>query len=309
MPPGMSPLEVRDYWSSDTRSLPIVVKEALAFVNTLQACKTLVTNARVDAHTDNMAFLQSWEKQGGKNVQLNDALKKLHQTAFDLNAVISLKYVPSSANPADPPSRVLSDLDCMLSRKAWQELEKRFGPHTIDLMSLDSNAQVDSKGDMLRHFTPFFTPHSSGVNVFAQTISAAENAFVFPLFLLVGPFLRFLLESELCFTIVVPKLYPLPFWWPTLISCSDAHLQLGSKRDLGTLSFLHGMQVCYSSTSLGPFRLQSCKWKIDIFLSFSLSSDDPEFGQQPSHVHNVLFSMMTHLTFVRDVDLEKIQLL
>ena len=61
------------------RSLPIVVKEALAFVNTLQAGKTLVTNARVDAHTDNMAFLQSLEKQGGKNVQLNDALKKLHQ--------------------------------------------------------------------------------------------------------------------------------------------------------------------------------------------------------------------------------------
>ena len=59
MPPGMSPLEVRDYWSSDTRSLTIVVKEALAFVNTLQAGKTLVTNAHVDAHTDNMALLQS----------------------------------------------------------------------------------------------------------------------------------------------------------------------------------------------------------------------------------------------------------
>ena len=103
VPPGMLPLEVRDYWSSDARSLPIVVKEAIAFVYTLQAGKTLVTNARVDAHTDNMAFLQSWEKQGGKNVQLNDALKKLHQTAFELNTVFSLKYVPSSANPADPP--------------------------------------------------------------------------------------------------------------------------------------------------------------------------------------------------------------
>ena len=88
-------------------------------------------------------------------MQLNDALKRLHQTAFELNAVISFKYIPSSTNPADPPSRVLSDLDCMLSRKAWQELKKRFGPHTIDLMSLDSNAQIDSKGEMLRHFTPF----------------------------------------------------------------------------------------------------------------------------------------------------------
>lgn len=37
--PGMSPFEVRDYWTSDTRSHPIVVKEALAFVNTLKAGK------------------------------------------------------------------------------------------------------------------------------------------------------------------------------------------------------------------------------------------------------------------------------
>ena len=36
--------------------------------NTFQAGKTLVTNARVDAHNDNMAFLQSLEKEGDKNV-------------------------------------------------------------------------------------------------------------------------------------------------------------------------------------------------------------------------------------------------
>jgi len=79
----------------------------------------------------------------------------------------------------------------MFSRTTWQELEKRFGPHTIDLMSLDLNGQIDSKGRMLRHFTPFFTPHSSAVKIFAQTISTAENAYVFPPFLLVGPLLRF----------------------------------------------------------------------------------------------------------------------
>ena len=235
--PGMPPFEIRDYWIEDARSLPIVVKEALAFVYTLQASKTLVSNARVDAHTDNTAFLQSWEKQGGKNAQLNDVLKKLHDTAFALNTVISLKYVPSCANPADPPSRVLSDMDCMLARKVWLQLERRFGPHTIDLMSLDSNAQSNSMGNTLRHFTPFFTPQSSGVNVFAQSISADENAYVFPPFVLTGPLLRFLLGCEFCFTIVVPKLYPLPFWWPILLSRSRVRLQLGSKGDLGILLF------------------------------------------------------------------------
>ena len=62
--PGMPPFEIRDYWMGDSRSLAIFVKETLAFVITLQDGKTLVTNARADVHIDNMAFLQSLEKQG-----------------------------------------------------------------------------------------------------------------------------------------------------------------------------------------------------------------------------------------------------
>ena len=157
----------------------------------------------------------------------------------------------------------------MLSRKAWQELEKRFGPHTIHLTSLDSNTQIDSKGKMLSHFTPFFTPHSSGVNLFAQTILAAENAYLFPPFLLFGPLLRFLLESELCFTIVVPKLYPLPFRWPILISHSHPRLQLGSKRDLEILLFPSRSASFVTRPlpwELSAFRVASGKWTL-----FSLS--------------------------------------
>ena len=117
MPPGMSPLEVRDYWSRDTGFLPNVVKEALAFVNTLQAGKTLVTNVRMDGHTDNIAFLQSLEKQGSKNVQLNDALKKLHQTALELNAVIPLKmYHLPPTQPINPPASCRIWIACFLGK-------------------------------------------------------------------------------------------------------------------------------------------------------------------------------------------------
>ena len=65
----------------------------------------------------------------------------------------------------------------------------------------------------------------------------------------------------------------------------------GKQKGFGNspLSFT-GCKFCYLSTSLGPFRLQSSKWKIDIFLSFPLSPDDPEFGDRPSHVHNVLIN-------------------
>ena len=62
--PGIPPFEIRDCWMGDSRSLVIFAKETLALVITLQAGKTLVTNGLVNVHIDNMAFLQSREKQG-----------------------------------------------------------------------------------------------------------------------------------------------------------------------------------------------------------------------------------------------------
>lgn len=57
--------------------------------------------------------------------------------------------------------------------------------HSFDLMALDSNAQVDLNGDSLPHFTPW----SSGVNLFAQTLRDERldmrNPFVPPIFCLI----------------------------------------------------------------------------------------------------------------------------
>lgn len=151
--------------------------------------------------------MQSWLKQGGKNPQLNDVLKDLSSTLLECNATLSLQFLSSAGNPADFPSRKLSDKDCMLSRSAWLKVESFFGPHTLDMMALDSNVS----GNLLRHFIPHPTPLSAGVNVFAQVISREENAYVFPPFVLVGPLLKFLEISPVNFTIIAPRLYPLPF--------------------------------------------------------------------------------------------------
>ena len=157
-------------------------------------------------------LIQAKEKQGGKSKPLNDALKELFQNSsrpeyFPLFAVRAL-----SSQQADALSRVLSDKDCMLAPEPWKKLENLFGPHTFDLMTLDSNVQIGCSGSPLPHFTAFPTPGSRGVNVFAQNVASQENAYVFPPFILVGPLLRFLGKASFSFTILVPKLSPLPYW-------------------------------------------------------------------------------------------------
>ena len=102
-------------------------------------------------------------------------------------------------------------------------------------MALDSNAQPATKECPLTHFTPFPTPQSAGVNLFAQnpiTWKRKENPYVFPPFNLIGPTLKFLLYTGISFTIVVPNLPVKPFWWPILFSAASDQFLLCKKGDL-----------------------------------------------------------------------------
>ena len=160
------------------------VKEALALVKTLKAGKSVLSNCLGGRSRGLPSAYPSLGKTGGKSTQLNDALKELFQTLLAQNISLCLQFVPCPLNQADALSRVLSDKDCMLAPEPWRELESLFGPHTFDLMALDSNAQIGCSGSPLPHFTPFPTPGSRGVNVFAQDLTSQENAYVFPPFIL-----------------------------------------------------------------------------------------------------------------------------
>lgn len=251
---GGPPLECHGRWSDSDSSKSIATKEALALAFTIQSASAVVKNCRLDAHVDSMALIQSWERQGGKSKELNDVLKVLYHSMLRQNVSFDLKYIPSAHNPADALSRVLSDKDCMLASDGWATLESLFGPHSIDLMALDANAQPDSSGTPLKHFTPFASPASHGVNLFAQHLSCAENAYVFPPFVMVGPVLRFL--GNATFTIVVPKLTPIPYWWPILQARATQCVTLGRKGDMGVLLF---------PTAQGSFRTRPLQWDLLAF--------------------------------------------
>lgn len=83
--------------------------------------------------------------------------------------------VPSDRDIADEPSRTLADIDCSLSQGACTRVQVRFGPHTFALMSLDGNCHRDKEGRLLPHYSPWLTPQSSAVNVFAQLIPVEHN--------------------------------------------------------------------------------------------------------------------------------------
>ena len=185
---------------------------------------------------DNLACVQAWEKRTFKDLALNELMKDLFNFTVEFNVDLRLYYIHSKENPADSLSRTLSAQDCMLNRNKFLLIEKKFGLHQFDLMSLDSNVIQDKDGLPLCHFTPFPTPGSAGVNVFSQTLCPSDNLYVFPPFALVLPVLSYLRSQKVKFcTMAVPCDDVKPVWWPVLCNSLVDHFIIGKKEELNVL--------------------------------------------------------------------------
>lgn len=139
-----------DIWDS-TDHRPIHLKETDALIKALTSLKGKIENHRIDAYVDNKALIDSWNNGGGRDVNLNDLLKRLFEITKLYNLDLKLHFLPSKYNPADGESRKLSIRDSQLSSEKWSILEQRYGPHSVDLMALDSNPMKDRYGNRLRH--------------------------------------------------------------------------------------------------------------------------------------------------------------
>ena len=176
---------IRDYWSDAEPHINVL--EAAAVEQALNSLAPRIQNARVDVWSDSQVVVVAWQNQGGKNSQVNDVFQRIVNCARRHNFNLTLQFLPSSSNVADLPSRSLSDADCTLSTDAWSRVQRAYGPHDFDLCALDSNSVLSHDRHSLPHFTPWPTPNSSGVNVFAQEIPQDLNLYVFPPIVLGGP--------------------------------------------------------------------------------------------------------------------------
>ena len=89
----------------------------------------------------------------------------------------------------------------------------------------------------LKHFTPWPTQNSAGVNVFSQTLHRLDKAYVFPPLALTGILLRFLDSQPSPFTIVVPDPFPRRYWWPVISGRAQDFVRLGALGDHNVLLF------------------------------------------------------------------------
>lgn len=237
--------QLSDYWDAKELAMGIASKEMLAICRALESAPLSTRDCRVDVQVDSRVAIDTFNGQGSrKSPELTEVTKELYRCLSDRNLHLELFYVPSEQNQADAPSRRLSTSDAKLTPSAWQRVEDAFGGvsgHSFDMMALDSNVQADRNGNPLPHFTPWATPNSQGVNIFAQDLKDERhdlsNPYVFPPFALVAPVLKFVSTFHRPFTIVVPGSSPRQFWWPLLMAMSSDVLKIAREGDLDVLLF------------------------------------------------------------------------
>lgn len=221
-------LLLRDSWKNDPR--PIHLKEAEAVQRAVVAMAPQTRNGRLVILVDNKAVVLAWSGlAGSKDRRLNGIMLEILEVTREYNIDLKLSYIPSAQNPADGPSRHMSDNDASLLQTHWARVEEAFGPHSVDGMALPSNAKLPS------FIGPVHAPGPAGMDFFAQNLETMGNIYVFPPFAIIAPTLALLREKSLRATIILPEVKPHPSWWPLVKHHSTGALPLGKIGQTGVI--------------------------------------------------------------------------
>ena len=127
-------MNCRDYGLDNSQHINVL--EAQPLLHSLLFFREHLTSSRVDVHTDNRVLKSALENGGCRSSEVKGVLKDIFRSCREYNFSHD---VPSGETSADLPSR-------MFPNSAWEQVERLFGPHTFDLMSLDSNCQRNRVG-------------------------------------------------------------------------------------------------------------------------------------------------------------------
>ena len=234
---GDCDLVFSDYWLENQKTMPIMVKEALALKFALCSLRSLITAKRIKAFIDFKPVIFAWLNQGSHNADLNRILKDIFQITLSSNCLLELEYVNTSLNPSDAASRSLSKSDATISLRTWLYIQYLFGEHFLDMFSLDSNGMKNSQGEQLQHFTPFPTPKTSGVDAFAQKYDDKKKYLAFPPICLLPALVNFIIQEAIHVTLVFPVPDTLQPWHVLIMKYATLIYPVGYKHDKGVLLY------------------------------------------------------------------------
>ncbi|CAI7789609.1 unnamed protein product [Closterium sp. NIES-54] len=175
----------------------------------LQTYANKIKQKHVLVLVDNQGVFFILRKGGSRSPDLTTACKSIIRTCMELGTRLIIEWIPRELNShADELSKMVDHDDYALKTPWFRILERRWGPHSIDLFANSRNTQLP------RFCTKI--PHPKAIAVDAFSIAwTSENNFAFPPPQLVPTVLHHAQRTHASLTLIVPH-WPGASWWPLL---------------------------------------------------------------------------------------------
>ena len=192
-------------WTQEEAKLSSTLRELKAVRLVLESVADKLQGARVRWFTDNQNVVRILEV-GSRKYDLQEEVVRVFNLTLQYQIHLEPSWVPRVENQyADYLSRIVDYDDWKLNPGVFMELDRMFGPHSIDRFASFHNKQVD------RFNSRYWNPGSEAVDVFTVDWSGENNWFCPPV-ALIPRVLRHAQHCKAEGTLVVPGWESAPFW-------------------------------------------------------------------------------------------------
>ena len=209
------PLRASGFWDGGWRHSSINSRELMTVYLALQAFRQHLQGKTLHLRSDNVATVCYVNRLGsGKVDHLARVARAITNVTFDLDLTLSATHLPGLLNTiADRLSRRVDMTDWTLKPAAFQRLEQRWGPHTIDRFASSAN-RLCHRFDARQWDLGVET-----VDTLSRLWSSQDNNFVNAPFALIPIILAHIRRSRATATLVAP-VWPAQPWFRTLLRMS-----------------------------------------------------------------------------------------
>lgn len=216
--------QARGMWSSAEKGLHINRLEIKAVEQAIHSFKGFLYGQAFQVASDSSVAVSYLENGGGSNKDMSDQVRTIWELLIQCGATLIRSFwIPGKENEADSLSRYKDFEDWRLTQRVFEQLQRKWGPHTVDRMADHLNTHLEVFNSLM------WCPRTAAVNAFAQHWGG-QNNYVCPPARLVHQVLLHIRECRAKATVIVPNWGGQP-WWPLLQELKVDELLLPPPRE------------------------------------------------------------------------------
>ena len=216
--PQGSQLLAQGFWTTRERHWHINVKELTAVERAIQSFAQPLLHCWVNLYVDSRVVLGVLHKLTSPSIPLMDALRTLFYLLETYRVTLQPAWLPTFENVmADYLSRHTDTEDWALNQRIFDQLNRRWGPLTIDKFATTENRLIP------KFNSRWHCPLTHGIDAFAQDDWERERNWCNPPFSQLSRLTSLLESLPGAYAVVIATFWPGSSWFRRLLDLSTEH--------------------------------------------------------------------------------------